>query len=51
LKKVPHNPTEKGLGLLGIGSMFKNKFAIGKSRKLLKKLAAKHFAIKTLLSL
>ncbi len=33
--------SEKRLGLLGIGSKFKNKFGIGESRKGLKKLAAK----------
>jgi hypothetical protein len=31
---------EKGLGLLGIGSMFKNKFAIGESCIGLKKFSA-----------
>jgi hypothetical protein len=33
--------SEKGLGLLGIGSVLKNKFAIGESRIGLKKSAAK----------
>jgi hypothetical protein len=41
LKKVPITLSEKGLGLLGIGSTFKNKFVIGESRKGFKKLAPK----------
>jgi hypothetical protein len=40
-KRFPITLSEKGLGLLGIGSMFKNKFAIGESRMGLKKSAAK----------
>jgi hypothetical protein len=41
LKKVPITLSEKGLGLLGIASTFKNKFVIGESRKGFKKSAAK----------
>jgi hypothetical protein len=40
-EKFPITLSEKWLGLLGIGSMFKTKFAIGESPKALKKLAAK----------
>ncbi len=40
-KKFPITLSENGLGLLGIGSIFKNKFPICESCKALKKLAAK----------
>ncbi len=41
LKKFSITLSEKRFGLLGIGSMFKNKFAIGKSCQALKKSMAK----------
>jgi hypothetical protein len=40
-KKFPITLSEKGLGILSIGSMFKNKFAIGESCKGLKKSGVK----------
>jgi hypothetical protein len=48
-KKFPIILSEKGLGLLGIGSMLKNNFNIGESRKALKKLAAKNYNLRMIL--
>ncbi len=41
MKKLPIIPFEKGLEVLGIGPMLRNKFAIGESHMALKKLTVK----------